>query len=304
MTQSSSNKLPSCFVTKITIQLAAQMKTDLEEMGFIITQPSYTCFSAKKKGVSCTLYTSGKLTVQGSVMKEFLEFYLEPNVIKNLSYSNPSISIDLTARIGVDESGKGDFFGPLCVAGFFAEGNEIKKLWQIGVKDSKELNDLSIVKIAKKLRETFQYHVIVVSPKRYNEMYESFKNLNNLLAWGHASIIEIMTKKTGCKNVIIDQFAKEGVVLSALRRKKIDIPLIQKHKAEEDLVVAAASILARAAFLEHMDLLSSQAGTKLPKGGGKVTIETGKKLLELKGQEFLSLIAKTHFKNYQEIIHN
>lgn len=304
MTDSSKANTPSCFVTQIDLQLQDKMKTELIEMGFLLSTPPYTLFSAKKKGVSCTLYQSGKLTVQGSESKEFIEFYLEPSILKSFDFSNPNASLDLTARIGVDESGKGDFFGPLCIAGFFAEGEEVKQLSKIGVKDSKNLSDSLILKIAKNLRANFQYHVIVITPKRYNEMYQSFNNLNNLLAWGHATIIETMIHKTGCKNVIIDQFAKEGVVISALKRKKIETPLIQRHRAEEDLVVAAASILARAAFLENLDLLSNQIGTTLPKGGARATIEVGKKLLTEKGIEIFSHIAKIHFKNYQDIIHN
>jgi ribonuclease HIII len=304
MTSASNPKSNSSFVTNVDIHLAEKLKADLIEMGFELNQMPYTIFSAKKKGVSCTLYQSGKMMVQGSEMKEFIEFYLEPQILKNVSYTQAEHLLDLTARIGVDESGKGDFFGPLCVAGFYAEGNEIKELHSLGVKDSKDLSDASILKLAKKLREKFQYHVIVLTPKRYNELYQSFNNLNSLLAWGHSTIIETMINKTGCKNVIIDQFAKEGVVLSALKRKKINIPLIQKHRAEEDLVVAAASILARAAFLENLEILSNKIETKLPKGGAKITIEIGKKLLISHGTEVFSEIAKTHFKNFQDIIHN
>jgi ribonuclease HIII len=300
----SSNELSGkCFVCQLETSLASKIQNDLVEMQFQVSKPPYTFFSAKKKGVCVIFYQSGKMTVQGQGMREFIEFYLEPNLLKNFSFTNPHLHFDKTPRIGVDESGKGDFFGPLCIAGFFAESKEFDDLLKIGVKDSKTLNDSTIEKIAKKLKEHFQYHVIVISPKRYNEMYQSFQNLNRLLAWGHAHIIEVMTKKTGCKNVIIDQFAHEGVVLSALKKKNITLPIIQKHKAEEDIIVAAASILARNAFVENLDFLSQKLNVKLPKGGGKNTVEMGKTLILNHGLEILDEIAKIHFKNYQDIIH-
>lgn len=291
-----------CFVAKIEIAIADKFRQDLHEMGFEISTPPHTLFSAKKTGVSCTLYQSGKVMVQGKNMKDFIEFYLEPNILKKLSFSHPESLHDQTARIGVDESGKGDFYGPLCIAGVYAQGKEIEKLHQMGVKDSKEISDSTILMLAKKIRENFQYHIIAIFPQKYNELYDSFKNLNSLLAWGHASIIEIMVKKTACKQVTIDQFAKEHVVLNALKRKNIDIPIFQRHRAEEDIVVAAASILARAAFVEGLKKLSEEIGFDLPKGGARITVEVGKKIKNSIEPSPFKQIAKLHFKNYQEIM--
>src|SRR5207249_4523347 len=109
---------------------------DLTEQGFEFSSPPYTHFSAKKMGISCTLYTSLKLTVQGKEMRPFIEFYLEPEILKkfDFTYQGSAVEHDKTGRIGVDEAGKGDFFGPLCVAAVFATGDMVQKLAQIGVK--------------------------------------------------------------------------------------------------------------------------------------------------------------------------
>jgi ribonuclease HIII len=292
---------PSTFVASIDLALKDKLLKELVERGFEIGHPPHTFFSAKGNGVSCTLYNSGKLTVQGREMGSFIEFYLEPEILGAFSYTHQEHDLDLTARIGIDESGKGDFFGPLCVAGVYAQGKELAELQKIGVKDSKKLTDVSIAKIAKQIRAHFAYQVIKINPAKYNELYEQFRNLNRLLAWGHATAIEQLSLKTECRNVIIDQFADEHVVLTALKRKKIELELTQRHRGEEDLVVAAASILARYTFVEGLASLSEQWGIKLPKGASAATKEAGRAFIRQHGREALGQVAKLHFKTTQEL---
>ena len=196
----------------------------------------------------------------------FIEFYLEPEILQSVANSYPDTQVDLKARIGVDEAGKGDFFGPLCIAGVFATEDHIKELLKIGVKDSNKMNDKAILVLSQKIKKICIHSIVRISPKRYNELYEKFHNLNRLLAWGHATAISELAGRTQCKNVIIDQFANEEVVLSALKHKNLTVDLTQRHKAESDPVVAAASILARAAFVEGIDQLSAEVGMELPKG--------------------------------------
>jgi ribonuclease HIII len=234
------------FVATIDLALADKLREDLVGQGFELTKPPYTLFSAQKTGVSCTLYTSGKLTVQGKGKDEFIAFYLEPEILKKLAYTHPELGVDMTARIGIDEAGKGDFFGPLCIAGVQADEEGIKKLLSLGVKDSKRMSDKSVLDMSKKIKASFQHSIVRLSPKKYNELYENFHNLNRLLAWGHATAITELAENTKCDNVIIDQFASEKLVIDALERKKINPKLTQRHGAESDPVVAAASILARA----------------------------------------------------------
>jgi ribonuclease HIII len=302
MSNSSNTDKPNYFVTNIDLKLADKLKKDLESQGFEFSTPAYTLFSAKKKGVSCTLYQSGKLMVQGKEMSEFMEFYLEPQILGSFNYSYQEVGLDLTARIGIDESGKGDFFGPLCVAGVQAEGDGIANLKKIGVKDSKTLTEASIIKIGKKIKQEFPHHIVKINPSKYNELYAQFKNLNHLLGWGHATAIEQLVAQTHCQNVIIDQFADESIVLRALQRKSIKLNLTQRHRGEEDLVVAAASILARMTFVESLQQLSEKFKIELPKGASALTIQAGKKLVREYGSEVLEQTGKLHFKTLDAIL--
>jgi len=299
---------PATFVATVDLSLAKQFQKDLEEQGFDISIPQYTIFSAKKKGVSCTLYQSGKLTVQGKEKGAFIEFYLEPHILKTYTYTHPAHAVDeqtplnLEAHIGIDESGKGDFFGPLCIAGVFAAGDGIAKLKTFGVRDSKMITDKDILLISRKIRENCAYHVVRINPAKYNELYAKFLNLNRLLAWGHATAIEQLVEKTNCHEVMIDQFAAEHIVITALKRKNLEVNLTQRHRAEEDLVVAAASILARAAFLEGLEKLRQEFQIPLPKGASARTIEVGRQFVQEHGKEQLEKVCKMHFKTLDSIL--
>lgn len=290
------------FVTMIEVKLADKIKQDLIGQNFEITIPPYTLFSAKKKGVSCTLYQSGKLMVQGKEMDQFIEFYLEPEILKTFSHSYADLDLNLAPRIGIDESGKGDFFGPLCVAGVFAGDEQIKDLRALGVQDSKKINDQNIIKIGSSIKREFLHHIVKINPAKYNELHGQFGNLNLLLAWGHATTIEHLIEKSHCQDVIIDQFANEYVVLNALKKKKLILNLTQRHKAEEDLVVAAASILARQTFLEGLILLEEKYKMKFPKGASQSTIQAGKEFVRKYGISELKEVGKMHFKTIDSIL--
>ncbi|MDP1836241.1 MAG: ribonuclease HIII [Chlamydiales bacterium] len=298
------------FVTQIDPSLGTKLRRDLIEQGFELSTPPYTHFAAKKKGISLTFYLSGKLVVQGKGKNEFIEFYLEPEVLKSFSFGYKKAiqdtldtsDINLSPHIGIDESGKGDFFGPLCVAGVYGDEKTIKELKKIGVKDSKVLTDQAAGTLSAKIRGVCPYHIVRINPFKYNELYAKFGNLNTFLAWGHATTIEEMVRKTSCESVIIDQFAAQHVVETALKRKKLEVKLTQRHRAEEDLVVAAASILARHAFLEGLRNLSEEFGIILPKGASPQVIAVGKQLVMKYGPEVLTKVAKTHFKTYGQVV--
>lgn len=300
MVESSSNQSP--FVTQIDLSLKNKIVQDLKDQGFELDHPQYTLFSAKKKGVVCTLYESGKMVVQGKDKQAFIEFYLEPEILGTFKFTNPMVGVDMTPHIGIDESGKGDFFGPLCIAGVYAGGEQLAELQAIGVKDSKKLGDVAIHKIAEKIKGRFPHHIVKINPQKYNEIYSSFNNLNTLLAWGHATTIEHMIQKTNCDNVIIDQFANESVVKNALKRKKLSLNLTQRHRGEEDIVVAAASILARDAFVNGLSMLSKQIGIELPKGASAAVIAAGKRIVKELGEASLLTVCKQHFKMINTIL--
>ena len=290
------------FTAKIDIKLATKLLEDLPKQGFELSKPPYTVFSAKKKNLNCTLYETGNLVIQGKDKQEFIEFYIEPEILKSFQFSHPEATLNLTPHIGLDEAGKGDFFGPLCIGAVYAGGDDIVKLHEMGVKDSKRISDESILKLARKIRAAYPYTVIRLFPQKYNELYARFKNLNRLLAWTHIAALSDLSQKTQCKKAILDQFAEKYVAENALKQKKIDIDLEQRVRGEEDLVVAAASILARAGFLEGLDTLSQDYGMILPKGATAQVINAGIKLVEKFGPDVLEKVSKTHFKTKSEIL--
>ncbi|MCB1109892.1 MAG: ribonuclease HIII [Chlamydiia bacterium] len=293
---------PASFVAEIDPSLAQKLKEDLLAQGFELSQPAYTLFQAKKQGVSCTFYESGKLMVQGKGKDDFISYYLEPEILGNLSYTYPETTHDTTPHIGVDEAGKGDVFGPLCVAALYADAQQITSLIQMGIRDSKRLSDPAIIKLAEKIKKECLHSIIKIFPKRYNELYEQFKNLNHLLAWGHATAIEELVEKSGCFDIIIDQFASEHVVENALRKKSLKVSLSQRHRGEEDIVVAGASILARAAFVQGIESLSKEFQLDLPKGASAQVVAAGQKFITTHGKQTLHQVAKLHFKTIQNFL--
>ena len=270
----------------------------LKEHDFEITKPAHTFFSGRKPGLSVTLFESGKCVVQGKNSPEFIEFFLEPEILGTFGETHKKSLADLTPRIGVDESGKGDFFGPLVIAGVYADGETIGKLIDIGVKDSKMLTDKAIQMIAQKIKKVAVHQIVLINPQKYNEIYAKFKNLNSLLAWGHATVIENLSERSKCLEVIIDQFADERVVIQALKRKKVELQLTQRHRGEEDPVVAAASILARDAFVSRLAALSDEAGIILPKGASAQVVAAGRKIDKTRLPQF----AKMHFKTLDKVL--
>ena len=209
--------------------------------------------------------------------------------------------------IGTDEAGKGDYFGPLVGAGVYIDEEKAKKLASIGVKDSKTLSDRQNIELAEKIKTICKYHfsIIEISPPRYNHLYEEFtrenKNLNHLLAWSHAKAIEELLSRVNCSTAVIDQFSDEKFILSKLQERGKKIKIIQMHRAEENIAVAAASILARARFLEKLEELSQMYKIKLPKGSSGV-IKIAKEFVDKYGKEMLNQVAKLHFKTTKSII--
>lgn len=285
------------FVVDFDLQKKDLLEKELQEKGFFLEKPTHTFFQAKKIGICCTLYTSGKLVVQGKNSKEFIEFFLEPEILQTFSCEQP-----YEEHIGSDESGKGDFFGPLCICALFAPKKEMPLLKEWQVTDSKKISDKKIHLLSKKIATSFPHHLIIIGPEKYNELIVKFQNLNTLLAWAHATAIDQLSKKTGCKKILIDKFAHERVLEKALLQKKLQLDVTQTVRAESDLVVAAASILARDAFVNQLHKLSTTLGIQLPKGASQKCIEIGKEIVTTKGRAMLSQIAKMHFQTADKIL--
>jgi len=198
-------------------------------------------------------------------------------------------------RIGTDEAGKGDYFGYLVVAAVYLEPHHEDALRAIGVRDSKRMSDGAARRAAHAVKAQVPCDVVRISPRRYNELYIKLRNLNRLLAWGHARAIENLLERAPARVVISDQFGDEQFLQQALMRKGRQVRLVQMPRAEQDVAVAAASILARAEFLDTLEALSRRVGVTLPKGSTHV-IETAKELWRRGGDELLGEVAKLHFR--------
>lgn len=282
----------------IDLSYAPTLKEELANRGFGITQPQYTLFQAKSSGVVVTFYQSGKLQVQGKKAQEIIEFLIEP-LIGDFSCTYKGQDTDTAPHIGADEAGKGDFFGPLCVAAVFATTDAINELIKKGIKDSKTITDKKTNQLAPIIEKICSYELMVLFPKKYNELYSKINNLNHLLAWAHSKTITALVEKTKSKKVILDQFGPKHLVESRVKPDQLGIELIQMTKAESDVVVAAASILARKAFIDGIDLLGKKAGRTLPKGASSLVVDAGRDLARqgLPMDEFV----KTHFKTMDQI---
>ena len=204
--------------------------------------------------------------------------------------------------IGLDESGKGDYFGPLVVAGVQVDPALSARLTEWGVKDSKRLSDKRVRELEPMIRQACRHSVVAIGPERYNELYEKMRNLNKLLAWAHARTLENLLIEGDCPRAIADQFGDERLIKNALLKKGRDILLEQRPRAEADPAVAAASILARAEFLKRLRRLSEEYKIDLPKGASDSVKATAARLVKEQTAEVLKKVAKWHFRTTQQVL--
>lgn len=206
--------------------------------------------------------------------------------------------------IGTDESGKGDYFGPLVIAGVFADKNMISLLKKAGVRDSKELGDSAIKKIAYEIKEIVGngYDIIMISPEKYNELYEKFRNVNRLLGWAHAKVLENILLNYYAAEAISDKFGDESYIRNSLQEKGKNILLHQITKAEKYTAVAAASILARDKFNDWFEKKNRELKIQLPKGASSGVEQTAASVKKIFGGEIMNKLVKLHFKTTQKIL--
>ncbi|MFO7535633.1 MAG: ribonuclease HIII [Kiritimatiellia bacterium] len=271
-------------------------------------QVEHTRIAVEGNGFRVSLYKSGKCLVQGSGASDFVLFNMEPVVLQKvkIGYEDVVDPDGSSAHIGVDESGKGDFFGPLVVAAVYVTAPLIKVFREIGIKDSKRItSDAKARQLARAIRERVgdKVSVIAVSPRKYNELYRKMRNVNRMLAWGHARTIEnVLEKAPDCPRALSDQFADKKLIERALLTRGKTIKLDQRHKAESDMAVAAASILARDRFLAALLELQERYGVKIPKGASALVKETALDLVRKHGPAVLLETVKCHFKTADEVL--
>lgn len=209
--------------------------------------------------------------------------------------------MEYITHIGTDESGKGDFFGPLVIAGVMVDEKAAQIFLDAGIKDSKKVTDKKILTLEPLIKQHSVYSIVAITNGRYNELYAKIKNLNKLLAWGHARVIENVLEKEECSYALSDKFGDESLIKSALMDKGKSIKLEQMVRAESDIAVAAASILARAEFVHKIEAMENTYGIKFPKGCAPQVKVAAKEFIEKFGKDRLSEVCKTHFKTYNEV---
>ena len=295
-------------VCTVTEEEAEALRVLLDERGWNFSEQPYARWKAARDKTNVVAYHSGKLTVQGGGTEEFVTFLLEPEILHTFTFGyeeKPEVEETVDPHGGVDESGKGDFFGPLCIAAVYADAVTGPKLRAIGCCDSKLIkSSKKIFELAGKIREIAGegWTVVVLNPEAYNRLYRQFGNLNRLLAWGHARAIEnLLEKVPSCPRMLSDKFGDERLIQRALQSRGRTIQMDQWTKAESDVAVAAASILSREQFLRGMAKLSGELGVELPRGGGPGVKVAGRLLLEKFGAPVFGRCAKTHFKTFNEL---
>ena len=280
----------------------------LKRGGFEMLEKPYAYYGARKGKLNVTVYEKGpKVLIQGKDTEEFVKFILEPEILgeARLGYEEVHNPEMFQPHFGIDESGKGDYFGPLVIAGAYTDLESTRALMEAGVMDSKRVSSRDrIVNLSGIIRRTqgVKVSVILVGPKRYNELYERFANLNELLAWGHAKVIKELSELVpGCPRALSDQFANPRVLERALARHEVNVKLQQRTKGESDVAVAAASILAREAFVRWIENASETWGLALPLGAGAPVLASGREFIALHGRDRLGEIAKFHFKTTNQL---
>ena len=267
------------------------------------------------------MYQSGKLVISGHApafdqAAAIVEAVGKP-FAKKQAPARPTSAPDEAPpendpHIGTDEAGKGDFFGPLVTAGVFVDERVAKLLRALNVRDSKTVGDRELRVLAGNIRDVVEEQkraVIVLAPKRYNELYGQMrsegKNLNTLLAWTHTRVIEDLIRHgLQPKFILSDQFGDKRYIESRLLvdTRLSGVPVIQMHRAEADVAVAAASILARDGFLRWLEQAGKALGLTIPKGASPKVIETGRLLVARLGAEALREYAKVSFKTMEKVL--
>lgn len=299
---------PKSHTALLTSAQASRLKALLTERGWDFEEKPYTIFAGRKDKTTVAVYEKGpKILVQGKGTGDFIRFILEPEILgeAKLGYEEKMQPEMFSPHFGIDESGKGDFFGPLVIAGAYVDVGIAHAFRDAGIQDSKAISsDARIRALADVIRHTpgATHSVVVIGPERYNQLYKKFGNLNRLLAWGHARVIEnLLEARPEVPRALSDQFANPSLIQRALLEKGSRIQLKQRTKAESDPAVAAASILAREAFIGWLEKHGREFGLKLPRGASAEVKRVARELASAHSATVLERLCKVHFKTAREV---
>lgn len=296
------------FTVKLTEDQQQKLVSLLRRGNYRPRETPYTIVSVEGADCTIALYTSGKCVVQGKGTEDWVRFTLEPEVLleAKLGYEQVHTPEMFDPHLGVDESGKGDFFGPLVIAAAYSDRHLVPVFQKMNVRDSKMItSDRKAEDMAGQLVDVLggRFALVTIGPRAYNRLYTKMRSVNRILAWGHARAIEnLLEKVPDCPRAVSDQFGPTQQIERALLQKGRDIKLEQRHRAESDPAVAAASILARAGFLRALRDLQKRFGLIVPKGASDQTRAAARTIIGKEGPAVLLDIAKCHFKTTDDVL--
>ncbi len=299
-------KKKTIYTIQLTDEQMQRLKTYCSNQLWEPYKVDYARFAFKGNNVNIVGYESGKAVIQGKRTEEFITFVLEPQITQEIKFGydevlNPQF---YEPHAGLDESGKGDLFGPLVSACVIADRDMIDAWIKAGLQDSKRItSDAAIFRLETIIRKTkgAVIKTTFVNMEKYNALYNKFgANMNRLLAWMHAKSLASALADKRVPWAMLDQFSKQPLVQEYFKNDDIDLRM--ETKAERDPVVAAASVIARAEFVRQLQKLSEEAGEKLSKGASALVKSQGKLLVQKFGKEALSHYAKLHFRTSMEIL--
>lgn len=298
--------------TSFTYKLTAPQQETLGDIlragNYMPAQVAHAKVAVKTPDCNVTLYRSGKCLIQGKGAEDFVSFVMEPLVLQKIEYGyEDTISPELAeAHMGIDESGKGDFFGPLVVAAAFVDARLFEEMKKLDVRDSKTItSDKKVLGMGKALRKLLRnrFSTVKIGPRAYNRLYAKMRNVNTMLSWAHARAIEdLLEVVPECPRAVSDQFGRKDQVEKALMKKGRRINLVQRHRAESDIAVAAASIIAREQFLLALKGMEKEYETTIPKGASGAVRKSAVELARARGPEILLDAAKCHFKTTDAVL--
>jgi ribonuclease HIII len=292
----------------LTKEQQEALKILLKMGNYKVKSVPFTQMAVEAQDCVVNLYTSGKCLVQGKGAEDFVLFFLEPNVLQaaTVGYEevlNPDL---VSPHMGIDESGKGDFFGSLVACAVYVDPDLAHAMQDLGVKDCKLLSDKAVFFIGNKTRQLLgpkRFALVAIGPEAYNRLYAKMRNVNTLLAWAHARCIEnLLEAVPDCPRAVADQFGAKQLIERALMKKGSKIKLEQHHKAESDIAVAAASVLAREAFLRGLGRLGETFGIQAHKGASEQVKASAIELVKKAGPEILLKACKCHFRTADQVL--
>ncbi len=298
----------SSYTVKLTRAQQQQLEKILREGNYRPLSVPHAAYAAEAENVKIVLYHSGTCLVQGAGAHDWMIFVLEPQVLSEarLGYEDLLDSSAAEPHLGIDESGKGDYFGPLVIAAAYVDPAIVKRLRTINVRDSKRIKSpKEIFRLDKEIRTIIddKYAIVNIGPEAYNRLYKVMGNVNRILAWGHARAIEnALEKVPECPRALSDQFGPAHRIEKSLMKMGRQIRLDQRHGAESDPAVAAASILARASFLRSLKNMENDFGMPIPRGATTSAQETARRLVQRYGADILRRMVKLHFKTTESVL--